>query len=47
MKGIFSLLVISQTLSAILKAIFSFSIAQGPAIRKNCPELICLIFGMF
>jgi hypothetical protein len=38
-KGISSFDVISRILLAILKAISSPSIAQGPAIMKKFPEL--------
>ena len=44
MKGILNLSVILISFSAIEKAVFSFSITQGPAINKNCSESPFLIF---
>ena len=42
-KRIFNLFEISVIIYAISNVLFSFSIAQGPAIRKNVPSSICLI----
>ena len=45
-KGISNLEVISKIFSAILNAISSPSIAQGPAITKKLPEPVFLILGI-
>ena len=45
-KGISSLFVIFNISSAILFAICSSSIAQGPAIRKKLFELVCFSLGI-